>query len=68
MDMRKLVGRNFARIRREKGLTQDELAKRAKLTKPYLSQLENGVRKNPSLPALKRIAKALGVPVTELLE
>jgi len=53
--------------RREKGLTQDELAKRAKLTKPYLSQLENGVRKNPSLPALKRIAKALGVPVTELL-
>ncbi len=54
--------------RREKGLTQDELAKRAKLTKPYLSQLENGVRKNPSLPALKRIAKALGVPVTELLE
>jgi XRE family transcriptional regulator of biofilm formation len=55
-------------LRRQKALTLDELAKRAKLTKPYLSQLENGVRTNPSLPALKRLAKALGVPVTELLE
>jgi len=56
------------RVAREaKGWTQDELARKAKLTKPYISQLENGVRKNPSLPALQRLAKALGVPVTELL-
>jgi XRE family transcriptional regulator of biofilm formation len=54
-------------LREQKGLTQDELAKRAKLKKPYISQLENGVRTNPSLPALRRLAKALGVPVTELL-
>jgi XRE family transcriptional regulator of biofilm formation len=54
-------------LREQKGITQDELAKRAKLAKPYISQLENGVRKNPSLPALRRLAKALGVPVTELL-
>ena len=56
------------RVAREaKGWTQDELARKAKLTKPYISQLENGVRKNPSLPALQRLAKALGVPVAELL-
>ena len=54
-------------LREEKGLTQDALAKRAKLTKPYISQLEGGARKNPSLPALRRLARALGVPVTELL-
>jgi transcriptional regulator with XRE-family HTH domain len=30
--------------------------------------LESGARKNPSLDVLKRIADALGVPVTELLE
>jgi len=30
--------------------------------------LERGDRKNPSLPVLKRLAKTLGVPVTELLE
>ena len=62
------LGRLLRRIREEKGLTQDELARKARLTKPYISQIENGVRRNPSLPALQRLAKALGVPVTELLE
>jgi len=38
------------------------------VTRFYVSQLESGLRKNPSLPVLKRIAKALGVTVTELLE
>jgi XRE family transcriptional regulator of biofilm formation len=55
-------------LRRERGMTQDEIGRRAKVTKPYLSQLETGVRKNPSLPVLKRLAKALGVPVAALLE
>jgi transcriptional regulator with XRE-family HTH domain len=30
--------------------------------------LEAGKKKNPSLDLLKRLARALGVPVTELLE
>ena len=62
------VGTVLKTLREEKGFTQDDLAKRAKVTKPYLSQLETGARKNPSLPVLKRLAKALGVPVTALLE
>ena len=53
-------------LREDKGLTQEELAKKARLTKPYISQLETGARKNPSLPALQRIARALGVPVAKL--
>jgi transcriptional regulator with XRE-family HTH domain len=61
------IGRMLRVAREAKGWTQDELARKAKLTKPYISQLENGVRKNPSLPALQRLAKALGVPVAELL-
>jgi len=55
-------------LRKERGLTQDTVVRRAKITKPYLSQLETGKRKNPSLPVLKRLAKVLGVPVTALLE
>ncbi len=55
-------------LREAKGLTQEELAKKAKVTRPYLTMLETGARKNPSLAILKRLAKALGVPVTELLE
>jgi transcriptional regulator with XRE-family HTH domain len=50
------------------GLTREELAKKAKVTTAYVSMLEAGKRKNPSLPVLQRLAKALGVPMTELLE
>jgi transcriptional regulator with XRE-family HTH domain len=42
------------------------MAKRAKVTQGYVAQLEAG-QKTPSLAVLRRIAKALGVPVTELL-
>lgn len=54
-------------LRGAKGLTQEQLAKRAKVTRGYLAQLEAGHKTNPSLPMLRKIAKALGVPVTELL-
>ena len=49
-------------------MTQQELAKKAKVTTAYISLLESGNKKNPSLDVLKRLARALGVPVTELLE
>jgi transcriptional regulator with XRE-family HTH domain len=48
-------------------MTQRELAGKAKITPGYIAQLEMGQKKNPSLVVLQRIAKALGVPVTELL-
>jgi transcriptional regulator with XRE-family HTH domain len=54
--------------REERGWTQRELAKRANVTAGYVAQLEQGLRKNPSLATLKRLARALGVPVTALLE
>jgi transcriptional regulator with XRE-family HTH domain len=61
------IGRMLRTMRVEKGYSQIALAKRAKVTNVYLSQLENGKKKNPSLAVLRRLAKALGVPVTELL-
>jgi transcriptional regulator with XRE-family HTH domain len=47
--------------------TQEALAKRAKVSRSYLAAIEAGHRKNPSLVVLRKLAKALGVPVTELL-
>ncbi len=55
-------------LREEREWTLDELAERAKVTNVYIWQLETGERKNPSLAVLTRLAKALRVPVTELLE
>ena len=44
------------------------MARAATVTPAYITQPETGERKNPSLDVLKRLARALGVPVTELLE
>ncbi len=60
MDMRKLVGRNIARLRREKGVTQEDLAVRAGYSQQYLSEIERGKR-NPSIVAIYEFAQALGV-------
>jgi len=56
------------RLREARGWTQAELAKRAKVTRPYITMLEQGARKTPSLPTLQRLARVLGVPVAELLK
>jgi len=66
MDMRKLVGRNFARLRREKGLTQEELEARSGFSQQYLSGLERGIR-NPTIVTLYELAQALGVSHVELV-
>lgn len=66
MDMRRLVGDNCARIRKERGLTQEELAERSGLTQQYLSDLERGKR-NPTVVTLYELAQALGVSHVELV-
>ncbi|WP_226551966.1 helix-turn-helix domain-containing protein [Celeribacter naphthalenivorans] len=65
--MRKLVGRNFARLRREKGLTQEQIEERSGLSQQYLSGLERGKR-NPTVITLYELAQALGVSHIELVQ
>jgi transcriptional regulator with XRE-family HTH domain len=66
MDMRKLVGQNFSRLRREKGLTQEEIEERSGFSQQYLSGLERGQR-NPTIITIYELAQALGVDYLELL-
>ena len=44
MDMRRLVGRNFARLRLAKGFTQERFAEVSGVTQQYVSGLERGKR------------------------
>ena len=67
MDMRKLVGRNAARIRRERGMTQEELAEKSGLSQQYLSGLEQG-RRNPTIVTIYEIALALEVSHVKLVQ
>jgi len=65
--MRKLVGQNFARIRCEKGLTQEQIEERSGFSQQYLSGLEQG-RRNPTVVTLYELAQALGVSHLDLLK
>ncbi len=54
------------RRRREQGLTTVELARSCGLSQPFLSKVERGVGR-PSIPAIDRVAKALGSSAVGLL-
>jgi transcriptional regulator with XRE-family HTH domain len=54
-------------LRKEKGMTQEELADRAGLHFTYISQIERGL-KSPSLRSLGQIADALDIPLSTLVK
>jgi transcriptional regulator with XRE-family HTH domain len=66
MDVRRRVGQNLKRFRKERGLSQEELAFECGLHRTYLSGVERGVR-NPTVLVLEEIAVALGIPSWQLL-
>jgi transcriptional regulator with XRE-family HTH domain len=61
-------GRRLVTLREARGWDQRTLARRARVTQGYLSKLEAGAKRNPGLAIARKLAKALGVPVTALLE
>jgi transcriptional regulator with XRE-family HTH domain len=64
----KRIGAVVRRLRRQQNLTQEQLAWRARVTQGHLSLIESGARPNPGSLIIRRLARALGVPVSELLE
>ena len=60
------MGRRLKALRVEKDLSRQELAEKAALSREYIRKLEAGAY-DPTVGTLQKIAKALGVPVTELL-
>jgi transcriptional regulator with XRE-family HTH domain len=55
-------------LRLHKQLTQAQLAKRARVSQPYIVYLEQGVKRNPSLAVLQRLARALGTTSSAVIE
>lgn len=64
MDIRSVVGKNMATIRKQKGLSQEELAFECDLHRTYISGIERGVR-NPTVVILDKIAGALKISIKE---
>ena len=66
-DVRVLLGDAVRRHRERSELTQEDLAERAGIHRTYLSDIERGSR-NPSLINIARLARALKLTPSELLD
>ena len=61
-----VLARNLRRLRREKGLTQEELAARMGINRNYVGMIER-CENSPTVDMLERLAKALQVEPSVLL-
>jgi transcriptional regulator with XRE-family HTH domain len=62
-----VLAANVRRVRRARGVSQEQLAFDAEIDRTYVSQIERSVI-NPSLLVLHKVATALEVTVVELLK
>ena len=63
-----MIGKNIARIRKQRGYTLSKLAELANISKSYLSNIERNINKNPSLSVMEKIADVLKVDIETLLK
>ena len=63
----KMFGEELRKARETAGMTQEELAFKASLDRTYISRLEHD-RKSPTLDSLFRLADALGIAASTLIE
>ena len=62
-----MLADSVKRLRKERGLSQDQLARKADITYTTLAKIESGANQNPTIKTLQGIAKALDVTLDELV-
>jgi len=60
-----MIGKNIKKIRQQKKLSQEKLARSADISLNTLTKIESGFTKRPSLQTIQ-IADVLGVTIDEL--
>ena len=55
------------RLRKDKGLSQEKLARLANVSNNTVTNIEAGKNKNPTTVTIKKLARALDVPIEKLL-
>ena len=66
MKLRQIVARNLRVLRKQKGLSQEELAFRAGINRNYVGQIERE-EKSPTIDVIEKLSIALGTPPMVLL-
>jgi len=62
------IGENIKRVRNKLGLTQDDLVRKSSVKHTTLTKIESNVVVKPSVQTVAKIAKALGVPMEDLVK
>lgn len=65
-DLKRLIGNRVRILRKEKGLSQEQLGFKAQLHHTYVGAVERG-EKNISIDSLERLSEGLGVGLGEIL-
>jgi len=65
MDIRISVGNKIKELRKERNLSQEDLALLSGLDRTYINSVENG-RRNISIISLEKIANGLGVKIKNI--
>jgi transcriptional regulator with XRE-family HTH domain len=68
LDNETTIGDRLRRARREQGMTQEELADRAGLSRELIAKIEQGRRQSVRLTTLTHLAQALDVSLSELAD
>jgi len=63
-----MIGTNIRRIRQQKKLTQEKLARLSDISLNTLTKIESGFAKTPNIKTVVKIAKALNVSLDKLVE
>ena len=64
MDIKEIFGQKVKLMRKAKELSQEDLAEKAGLNRPYISAIEKGKR-NISLEVIEKLAEALEIEIKE---
>lgn len=64
---KKEIGFRISTIRKEKGITQEQLAKKTGLRQTHISRIENGIYM-PRIDIAERIANALGCRIGDIIK
>ncbi|MBU1923677.1 MAG: helix-turn-helix domain-containing protein [Candidatus Omnitrophica bacterium] len=59
--------KNLAKIRKEKGFTQESLARKADISFHTLVKIESGGIKNPRIETVMKLADALSITIDDLI-
>lgn len=66
-DVRQELGRRIRQLREEQGLSQDHVARAARMSRVFLGALERG-EKAASIDSLGKLSKALGVALADFFD